>query len=172
MSLTFVIDDPHPTSATTHHPIRREDAGRRAGARQRMSEGHTIDGAGDEVAGIVVRYEGERGFRFHSASKAYDALAGHVFVTPAAAQRAAQDLLARVPGGRTHRHREVRRERRLVLPSALERIAEALSNARHASTQSWQPIDPAATGTDPYGRAGPDRPRPGTTARCSTASVS
>ena len=34
----------------------------------------------DEVAGIVVRYEGERGFRFHSASKAYDTLDGHVFV--------------------------------------------------------------------------------------------
>jgi hypothetical protein len=34
-----------------------------------MSEGYTIDGANDEVAGIVVRYAGERGFRFHSAAK-------------------------------------------------------------------------------------------------------
>jgi len=57
-----------------------------------MSEGYTIDGYNDEVAGIVVRYQGERGFRFHSAGKAYDALDGHVFVTPAAAERAARDL--------------------------------------------------------------------------------
>jgi hypothetical protein len=56
-----------------------------------MSEGYTIDGAGGEEAGIVVRYKGERGFRFHSASKTYAALDGHVFVTPAAAQRAARD---------------------------------------------------------------------------------
>jgi hypothetical protein len=57
-----------------------------------MSEGYTIDGANDEVAGIVVRQEGERGFRFHSAAKSYDALDGHVFVTPAAAQRAAREF--------------------------------------------------------------------------------
>jgi hypothetical protein len=57
-----------------------------------MSEGYTIDGYDDEVAGIVVRYPGERGFRFHASSKAYHALDGHVFVTPAAAERAARDL--------------------------------------------------------------------------------
>ena len=57
-----------------------------------MSEGYAIDGANDEVAGIVVRQEGERGFRFHSAAKSYDALDGHVFVTPAAAQRAAREF--------------------------------------------------------------------------------
>jgi hypothetical protein len=57
-----------------------------------MSEGYTIDGPGDEAAGIVVREDGERGFRFHSASKAYHALDGHVFATPAAAQRAARDF--------------------------------------------------------------------------------
>lgn len=57
-----------------------------------MSEGYTIDGTDGEVAGIVVRYAGERGFRFHSAAKNYDALDGHVFVTPAAAQRAARDF--------------------------------------------------------------------------------
>jgi hypothetical protein len=60
-----------------------------------MSEGYTIDGYDDEVAGIVVRYEGERGFRFHASSKAYDALDGHVFVTPAAAERAARELRRR-----------------------------------------------------------------------------
>ncbi len=57
-----------------------------------MSEGYTIDGDDDEIAGIVVRYQGERGFRFHASSKAYHALDGHVFVTPAAAQRAAREL--------------------------------------------------------------------------------
>lgn len=64
-----------------------------------MSEGYTIDGPDNEVAGIVVRYEGERGFRFHSAGKAFDALDGHVFVTPAAAQRAACHF-ARTRAGR------------------------------------------------------------------------
>jgi len=57
-----------------------------------MSEGYTID-ADDETAGIVVRHEGERGFRFHSASRAFDALDGHVFVTPAAAERAARQFV-------------------------------------------------------------------------------
>jgi hypothetical protein len=64
-----------------------------------MSEGYTIDGLDDEAAGIVVRYDGERGFRFHSASKVYQALDGHVFATPAAAQRAARDM-ARIRGTR------------------------------------------------------------------------
>jgi hypothetical protein len=58
-----------------------------------MSEGYMIDGPDNEVAGIVVRYEGERGFRFHSAAKTFDPLDGHVFVTPAAAQRAARDFV-------------------------------------------------------------------------------
>jgi hypothetical protein len=57
-----------------------------------MSEGYTID-ADDETAGIVVRYAGERGFRFHSASRTFDALDGHVFVTPAAAERAAREFV-------------------------------------------------------------------------------
>jgi hypothetical protein len=57
-----------------------------------MSEGYTIDGYDDEVAGIVVRYHGERGFRFHAASTTYGALDGHVFATPAAAERAAREL--------------------------------------------------------------------------------
>jgi hypothetical protein len=58
-----------------------------------MSEGYTIEGSGDEAAGIVVRYDGERGFRFHSASKTYHALEGHVFATPAAAQRAVREVM-------------------------------------------------------------------------------
>ncbi len=62
-----------------------------------MSEAYTIDGLDDEIAGIVVRYEGERGFRFHSALKAFDPLDGHVFVTPAAAQRAARDFAHKRP---------------------------------------------------------------------------
>jgi len=62
-----------------------------------MSEAYTIDGLGDEIAGIVVRHEGERAFRFHSALKAFDALDGHVFVTPAAAQRAARDFVRKRP---------------------------------------------------------------------------
>lgn len=57
-----------------------------------MSEGFTIDGIDEDVAGIVVRQDGERGYRFHSAAKRFDALHGHVFVTPQAAQRAARDF--------------------------------------------------------------------------------
>ena len=57
-----------------------------------MSEGYTIDGYDNELAGIVVRMDGERGFRFHASDKGFDALDGHVFVTPAAAQRAARDF--------------------------------------------------------------------------------
>ena len=65
-----------------------------------MSEGYTIDGNGDEVAGIVVRLAGERGFRFHAAAKNFDALDGHVFVTPAAAQRAARAFARQQPSRR------------------------------------------------------------------------
>jgi hypothetical protein len=53
-----------------------------------MSEGYTVDSPQHEIAGIVVRQQGERGFRFHSSSRTFDALDGQVFVTPAAAQRA------------------------------------------------------------------------------------
>jgi hypothetical protein len=67
-----------------------------------MSEGYTID-ADDETAGIVVRYGGERGFRFHSASRTFDALDGHVFVTPAAAQRAAREFVQARVSRATHR---------------------------------------------------------------------
>ena len=72
-----------------------------------MSEGYTIEGSGDEIAGIVVRQDGERGFRFHSAAKRFDALDGHVFVTPAAAQRAAREF-ACVRRSRASRHMQRR----------------------------------------------------------------
>jgi hypothetical protein len=68
-----------------------------------MSEGYTVDSPNDEIAGIVVRHTGERGFRFHSSSRSFDALDGQVFVTPAAAQRAV-DLFAN-PRGEGGRHR-------------------------------------------------------------------
>jgi hypothetical protein len=57
-----------------------------------MSEGFMIDGPGEEAAGIVVRLQGERGYRFHAASKALEPLDGHVFATPAAAQKAALEF--------------------------------------------------------------------------------
>lgn len=70
-----------------------------------MSEGYTIEGSGDEIAGIVVRQEGERAYRFHSAARSFDALDGHVFVTPAAAQRAAGEFAC----GSRRRAREAQR---------------------------------------------------------------
>jgi hypothetical protein len=57
-----------------------------------MSEGYTVEVA-DEIVGIIVRQEGERGYRFHSAMKEFDALDGLVFVKPAAAQRAATEFV-------------------------------------------------------------------------------
>jgi hypothetical protein len=69
-----------------------------------MSEGYTIDGLDDEAAGIVVREDGERGFRFHSAHKAFHTLDGHVFATPAAAQRAALDVARHLRNRRPNRH--------------------------------------------------------------------
>jgi len=55
-----------------------------------MSEGYSIEVA-DEIVGIVVRGEGERAFRFHSAVKEYQALDGHRFAKPEAAERAARE---------------------------------------------------------------------------------
>lgn len=55
-----------------------------------MSEGYSIEVA-DELVGIVVRGEGERVFRFHSAVKEYSALDGHRFAKPEAAERAARE---------------------------------------------------------------------------------
>ncbi len=68
-----------------------------------MSEGYTVEVA-DEIVGIVVRQEGERGFRFHSAAKEFDALDGLAFVKPAAAQRAAAEFV-RLRGQRCAQNR-------------------------------------------------------------------
>ena len=57
-----------------------------------MSEGYTVEVA-DEIVGIIVRQEGERGYRFHSATKEFDALDGMIFVKPAAAERAAAEFV-------------------------------------------------------------------------------
>jgi hypothetical protein len=88
--LLLTQPSPKPPRISQPQP-EQEDAGQ-TGARKPMSEGYTIDGADDEVAGIVVRHDGERGYRFHAATRHFDALHGHVFVTPAAAQRAARDF--------------------------------------------------------------------------------
>ncbi len=57
-----------------------------------MSEGFTIETARGETAGIVVRWQGERGYRFHAADRKFHALDGHVFATPSAAERAVADF--------------------------------------------------------------------------------
>lgn len=59
-----------------------------------MSEGYTIETRTGVIAGIVVRWKGERGFRFHAADIKFHALDGHIFATPAAAERAASDHAA------------------------------------------------------------------------------
>jgi len=70
-----------------------------------MSEGFTIEINNGEIAGIVVRQKGERGFRFHAALKDFEPLDGHVFVTPAAAQNAANEF-----GDTWRRRRHFRRQ--------------------------------------------------------------
>ena len=57
-----------------------------------MSEGYTVEDAQGETIGIVVRKESGRGFRFFSATRAFDALDGHIFASAEAAQRAARDI--------------------------------------------------------------------------------
>ena len=59
-----------------------------------MSEGFTIETLRGETAGIVVRWQGERGYRFHAADRKFHALDGHVFATPSAAERAVSDFSA------------------------------------------------------------------------------
>src|SRR5512145_3019384 len=78
---------------TAAKPVYREGAQikRREGA---MSEGYTVEVA-DEIVGIIVRQDGERGYRFHSAKKEFDALDGMIFVKPAAAERAAAEFVRR-----------------------------------------------------------------------------
>jgi len=58
-----------------------------------MSEGYSIE-VGDEIVGMVVREDGEWGFRFHAAVKAVDPLDGHIFSKPSAAELAAQSHIA------------------------------------------------------------------------------
>lgn len=57
-----------------------------------MSEGFTVETRSGGIAGIVVRQKGERGFRFHASLRRFEALDGHVFVSPAAAQKAASEF--------------------------------------------------------------------------------
>ena len=59
-----------------------------------MSAAFVIEVA-DEPIGIVVRQPGERGFRFHAALRSVQALDGHVFPNPRAAERAAKLRLSR-----------------------------------------------------------------------------
>lgn len=54
-----------------------------------MSNAFVIE-VGDQTVGIVVRQDGDRGFRFHSALRSVDALEGQVFATPRAAEAAAR----------------------------------------------------------------------------------
>lgn len=48
----------------------------------------------DVTAGIVVRHEQERGFRFYASERRFHPIDGQVFPTPAAATRSAGQLLA------------------------------------------------------------------------------
>lgn len=57
-----------------------------------MSEGYALEDSRGETVGIVVRQKGERGFRFHASIGRYDALDGHLFATPLAAQKAVRDF--------------------------------------------------------------------------------
>jgi len=59
-----------------------------------MSEGYSIE-FGDEIVGIIVRNDGERCFRFHSAVKDFKALDGLVFLKPHAAERAVRAFAAK-----------------------------------------------------------------------------
>jgi hypothetical protein len=63
------------------------------GQGRQMSEGYSIE-IGGEIVGIIVRNEGEREFRFHSAVEGFEALNGRTFRNPAAAERAARELAA------------------------------------------------------------------------------
>jgi hypothetical protein len=61
--------------------------------RDAMSEGYVIEDRDGEIAGIVVRQEKARGFRFFSSTRLFNAMDGHVFATPAAAQRAVGEFM-------------------------------------------------------------------------------
>lgn len=69
-----------------------------------MSEGYALEDSRGETVGIVVRQKGDRGFRFHASVGAYDALDGHLFATPVAAQRAVRDFATSGRNGRKALH--------------------------------------------------------------------
>ena len=71
-----------------------------------MSEGYTLEDASGETVGIVVKQSGDRGFRFHAGVKAYDALDGHVFANPRAAQRAVREWKSRPKRSQLRTHLE------------------------------------------------------------------
>ena len=155
--LSTVLSTAQATLATNPpSESQQEGAGRTSAQGIHMSEGYTIDGYDDEVAGIVVRYQGERGFRFHASSKAYDALDGHVFVTPAAAERAARDLgrprfpRARAPAGPRAPHRsaaDAHSHGGCPERSSLDcRLARAASRPPGRVSVLGQPVAPAGSG--------------------------
>ncbi|KPF70674.1 hypothetical protein IP69_09080 [Bosea sp. AAP35] len=57
----------------------------------RSDQAYVIE-IGETQAGLVSRRGGERVFTFISAASAFDALEGHRFATPGAAERAARQL--------------------------------------------------------------------------------
>lgn len=61
-----------------------------------MSEGYSIE-IGGEIVGIIVRNEGERDFRFHSAVEGVEVLNGLTFRKPADAERAVREHVVKRP---------------------------------------------------------------------------
>jgi hypothetical protein len=61
-----------------------------------MSEGYSIEIGGD-IVGIIVRNEGEREFRFHSAVEGFEALNGRMFRKASDAERAVREHAAKGP---------------------------------------------------------------------------
>jgi hypothetical protein len=53
-----------------------------------MSKSYVIE-VGDDQAGVIIREEGEREYRFHAAWERYSALEGRRFANPLLAERAA-----------------------------------------------------------------------------------
>jgi hypothetical protein len=60
----------------------------RTGKREAMSKSYVIE-VGDDQAGIIIREDGEREFRFHAAHNRYNALEGRRFANALLAERAA-----------------------------------------------------------------------------------
>ena len=59
-----------------------------AGKAQVMSKSYVIE-VGDDQAGVIIREEGEREYRFHAALERYSALEGWRFANALLAERAA-----------------------------------------------------------------------------------